>query len=178
MLALSHLKVFTWETIFTKVRQVYSTVMRSEIAFEASIWHQRDKKKKLSDKKCRLETLQNQTIHHVAKVFKRVSIEMLKIEMYISLLHVYLNMLQNKVTLRSWIDNRTQDTKWACKLIHVQLMKINRLIFHFSVIKKIMLLNIFIQEDVRMQFKCRWFNSSTIISISNSIAITLYHKDQ
>ncbi len=57
-------------------------------------------------------------------------------------------------------------------------MKINHFIFHFSVIKKIVLLNTFIQKDVRMQFKCRWFNLSTMISISNSIAIMLYHKDQ
>ncbi len=107
MLALSRLEVFTWEAIFTKARQVYSAVMRSEITFKASIWHQCSKKKELSDKKCRLETLQNQTLHHVAKAFKRVSIETLEIKMYTSSLHVHLNMLQNKVTLRSWVDNRT-----------------------------------------------------------------------
>ncbi len=37
MLTLNHLKVFIWKTIFTKVKQVYSAVMKSEIAFEASI---------------------------------------------------------------------------------------------------------------------------------------------
>ncbi len=178
MLALNRLEVFTWKTIFTKARQVYSAVMRSEIAFEASVWHQRDKEKELSDKKCRLETLQNQTLHHVAKVFKRISIETLEIEMYITLLHVHLNMLQNKITLRSRVNDRTQETRWACKLICTQLMRINRFIFHFSVIKKIVLLNIFIQEDARMQFRCRWFDLSTTISISDSIAIILYHKDQ
>ncbi len=178
MLALSHLEVFTWETIFTKARQVYSAVIRSEIAFKASIWHQRDKEKELSDKKCRLKTLQNQTLHHVAEAFKRVSIETLKIEMYISSLHVHLNMLQNKVILRSWVNDRTQETKWACKLICVWLMKINHLISRFSVIKKIMLLNTFIQKDARMQFKRRWFISFIMILISDSIAIVLYHKSQ
>ncbi len=59
MLILSCLEVFTWETIFTKARQVYSAVMRLEIAFKASIWHQRDKKDELLSKKCKLETLQN-----------------------------------------------------------------------------------------------------------------------
>jgi len=101
MLALSRLEVFTWEAIFTKARQIYSAVVRSEIAFEASVWHQREKEKKLSDKECKLETLQNQTLHHVAEVFKRVSIEILKAEIYTSLLHVHLNMLQDKITLRS-----------------------------------------------------------------------------
>ena len=37
MLTLSHLEVFTWEAIFTKAKQVYSAVMRSENAFKASI---------------------------------------------------------------------------------------------------------------------------------------------
>ncbi len=178
MLALSCLKVFIWETIFTKVRQVYSAVVRLKIVFEALVWHQRDKKKELSDKKCRLETLQNQTLHHVAKAFKRISIETLKIEMYISSLHVHLNMLQNKVTLRSRVNDRTQETRWACEFIRAQLMRINHLISHFSVIKKVVLLNTSIQEDAKMQSKCRWFNSSTTILISNSIAIALYHKDQ
>ncbi len=178
MLALSRLEVFTWKTIFTKARQVYSAVVRSEIAFEASIWHQRDKKEELSDKKCRLETLQNQTLHHVAEAFKRVSIETLKIKMYISLLHVHLNMLQNKVTLRSRVDDRTQKTRRACKLIRVWLMRINRFISHFSVIKKVVLLNTSIQEGAKMQSRRRWFNLSTMTSISDSIAIMLYHKDQ
>ncbi len=108
MLALSWLEVFIWETIFTKARQIYSAVVRSEIAFEASVWHQREKEKKLSDKECRLETLQNQTLHHVTEMFKRVSIETLKAEMYTSSLHVHLNMLQDKIMLRSWVNNHTQ----------------------------------------------------------------------
>ncbi len=93
MLTLSYLKVFTWRTIFTKVRQVYSAVVRSEIAFETSVWHQRNKKDELLSKEHRLETLQNQTLHHVAEMFKRVNIETLKTETYMSSLHVHLNML-------------------------------------------------------------------------------------
>ncbi len=108
MLALSWLEIFTWETIFTKARQIYSAVVRSEIAFKASVWHQREKEKELSDKECRLETLQNQILHHVAKMFKRISIKTLKAEMYTSSLHVHLNMLQDKITLRSWVNDCTQ----------------------------------------------------------------------
>ncbi len=103
---------------------------------------------------------------------------MLKIEIYISSLHVHLNMLQNKVTLRSWIDDRTQETKWAYKFIYAQLMKINHLIFCSSVIKKVLLLNTFIQENSRMQFKCKWFDLFMMTSISDSIIIALYHKNQ
>ena len=57
-------------------------------------------------------------------------------------------------------------------------MRINHLIFRFSIIKKIVFLNTFIQENVRIQSRCRWFDLSTTISISDSITIALYHKDQ
>ncbi len=179
MLALSRLKVFTWEAIFTKARQVYSAVVRSEIAFEASVWHQRDKKDELSSKERRLETLQNQTLHHVAEVFKRVNIETLETETYTSSLHVYLNMLQNKVTLHSRVNDRTQEVRQACKLIRARLTKVNRVISRSLVIKKIVLLNVFIQEGAKIQSRRRWhIFFFTMISTSDSIAITQYHKDQ
>ncbi len=179
MLTLSHLKVFTWEAIFTKARQVYSAVVRSEIAFEASVWHQRDKKNELSNKECRLETLQNQTLRHVAEVFKRVNIETLETETYMSSLHVHLNMLQNKITLHSWINNWMQEIRQACKLIRVRLTRVNRVISCSLVIKKIVLLNVFIQEDAKIQSRRRrHILFFTMISTSDSIAITQYHKDQ
>jgi len=84
-------------------------------------------------------------------MFKRVSIETLKAEMYTSLLHVHLNMLQDKITLRSQVNDRTQKIKQACKLIHARLMSVNRIISHFLVIKKVMLLNNLIQEDAKIQ---------------------------
>ena len=37
MLALSWFEVFTWEAIFTKVKQIYLAVIRSEIIFKASV---------------------------------------------------------------------------------------------------------------------------------------------
>ena len=179
MLTLSCLKVFTWETIFTKTRQVYSAVVRSEIAFEASVWHQRDKKDELLNKECKLETLQNQTLHHVAEAFKRVNIKTLETETYTSSLHVHLNMLQNKITLHSCVDDWTQEIRQACKLIHAHLTKVICIISWLLVIKKIVLLNVFIQEDAKIQSRrrrCIFF--FTMISTSDNIAIAQYHKDQ
>ncbi len=179
MLTLNCLEVFTWEAIFTKARQVYSAVMRSEIAFKVSIWHQRDKKDELLSKECRLKTLQNQTLYHVAEAFKRVSIETLETETYTSSLHVHLNMLQNKITLHSRINDWMQEIRQACKLIHVRLTKVNYVISRLPVIKKIVLLNVFIQEDAKIQLRCkRCILFFTIISTSNDIAIAQYHKDQ
>ncbi len=179
MLILSHLEVFTWKAIFTKARQVYSAVVRLEIAFEVSVWHQHDKKDELLSKKCRLETLQNQTLHHVAKAFKRVNIETLKTETYMSSLHVHLNMLQNKITLHSQVNDWMQEIKQACELIHACLTKVNRVISRSLIIKKIVLLNVFIQKDAKIQSRCRQhILFFTMISTSDSIAITQYHKDQ
>ncbi len=179
MLTLSRLKVFTWEAIFTKARQVYSAVVRSEIAFEASVWHQRDKKDELSSKERKLETLQNQTLRHVAEAFKRVNIKTLETETYMSSLHVHLNMLQNKITLHSRVNDRTQEIRQACKLICARLTRVNRVISRSLVIKKIALLNVFIQEDAKIQLRRRrHILFFTMISTSDSIAITQYHKDQ
>ncbi len=179
MLTLSHFEVFTWKAIFAKARQVYLAVVRSEIAFEASVWHQRNKKDELSSKECRLETLQNQTLRHVAEAFKRVNIETLKTEIYMSSLHVHLNMLQNKITLHSRVNDWTQEIRQACKLICVRLTRVNRVISRLLIIKKIVLLNVFIQEDAKIQLRCKWYIFFfTMISTSNSIAITQYHKDQ
>jgi hypothetical protein len=117
-------------------------------------------------KKWKLIFFQNQMLHYVANIFKRINIKMLKIEIYTSSLYVYLNKLQNQITLHSWIDNRTQKTQQACKLIYAYLLSINYLISCFLIIKKIMLLNVFIYEDAKIQFKCRWFNSLILITTS------------
>ncbi len=136
MLMLSRLEIFIWETTFAKARQIYSAIIRLRLTFEASVWHQRNKEEKLSSTKQRLETLQNQVLRHVINIFRKVNIETLKVEIYTFSLHVHLNKLKNQVTLRSWINDRTQKTQWACKIIHAHLIKTNRLISRFSISKK------------------------------------------
>ncbi len=72
-----------------------------------------------------------------------------------------------------------QEIRQACKLIHICLTKVNCVISYSLIIKKIVLLNVFIQEDVKIQLKCKWcIFFFTMISTSDSIAITQYHKDQ
>ncbi len=59
------------------------------------------------------------------------------------------------------------------------MTKVNRVISRSLVIKKIVLLNVFIQEDAKIQLRCRWHTLFfTMISTSDSIAITQYYKDQ
>ncbi len=58
-------------------------------------------------------------------------------------------------------------------------MKVIYIISWLLVIKKIVLLNIFIQQDAKIQLRCRQcILFFTIISTSDSIAIAQYHKDQ
>ncbi len=127
--------------------------------------------------KWRLETLQNQALCHVINVFRKVNIKTLKVETYTFLLHVHLNKLQNQVTLRSWINDRTQKTQWACKIICAHLIEINRLIFRFSIFKKMMFLNILIHKEAKIQFKHERLDFLTLTQMSEH-AIAQFHKSQ
>ncbi len=57
-------------------------------------------------------------------------------------------------------------------------MSVNCIISHFLVIKKVMLLNNSIQEDAKIQLKCKWLTLAATISTSDSIAIAQYHRSQ
>ncbi len=177
MLMLSWLEIFIWEATFAKVRQIYSAMIRSEMTFKVSIWHQRNKEEELSSIKWRLETLQNQALHHVINVFKKVNIKTLKVETYTFLLHVHLNKLQNQVTLRSQVNDRTQKTQRACKIIHAHLIKTNKFIFCSSISKKMMFLNVSIRKRAKIQSRCRQLNLLTLIQTSER-AIAQFHKSQ
>jgi len=172
-------KLFEW--FFKSKRKISIKIISYVCCMQRMqhIFNKCDKKEKLLSKECKLETLQNQTLHHVTEVFKRVSIETLKTEMYTSLLHVHLNMLQDNITLCSQVNDWTQKIKQACKLIRVHLTKVNHIISHLFIIKKIILLNVFIQEDVKIQLRCKWcIFFFTMTSTSDNIAIAQYHKDQ
>ncbi len=87
-------------------------------------------------------------------------------------------MLQNKITLHSRVNDRTQEIRQACELIHARLTKVNRVISRSLVIKKIVLLNVFIQQSAKIQSRRRRRFFFFTISTSDSIAIAQYHKDQ
>ncbi len=57
-------------------------------------------------------------------------------------------------------------------------MNVNCIISHFLVIKKVMLLNNLIQEDVKIQSRCKRLALAATISTSDSIAIMQYHRSQ
>ena len=71
-----------------------------------------------------------------------------------------------------------QKIKQACKLIHIHLINVNHIISHFFIIKKVTLLNNLIQEDAKIQLRCKWLVLAAMISTSDSIAIVQYHRSQ
>ncbi len=172
---LSWLEIFIWEATFAKARQIYSAIIKLRMTFEALIWHQRNKEEELSSMKWRLETLQNQALRHMINVFKKVNIEMLKVETYAFSLHVHLNKLQNQVTLRSWINDKTQKTWWACKIIHAHLIETNRLISRFSIFKKMTFLNILICKEAKIQSEREQLDLLMMTQM-NEHAIAQFHK--
>ena len=111
-------------------------------------------------------------------MFKRVSIKTLKAKMYISSLHVHLNMLQDKIMLHSQVNDYIQKIRQACELIHVHLMSVNHIISHFLIIKKVTLLNNLIQENTKIQLRRKQSVLAVMISTSDSIAVVQYHRSQ
>jgi len=87
-------------------------------------------------------------------------------------------MLQDKITLRSRIDDRTQETRQACELIRARLMSVNRTIPRSSVTKKVTLLNNSIQEGAKIQSRRERLALAATNSTSDSIAIAQYHRSQ
>ena len=57
-------------------------------------------------------------------------------------------------------------------------MNVNRIISRFFVIKKVILLNNLIQENTKIQSRCKQLTLAATISTSNSIAIAQYHRSQ
>ncbi len=110
-------------------------------------------------------------------VFRKVNIKTLKVETYTFSLHVHLNKLQNQVILRSWINDRTQKTWWACKITCAHLIKTNKLISHFLIFKKTTFLNVLIHEEAKIQFECKWLNLLMTTQMSKC-AIAQFHKSQ
>ena len=57
-------------------------------------------------------------------------------------------------------------------------MNVNHIISCFFIIKKVTLLNNLIQENAKIQSRCKWLVLAATISTSDSIAIAQYHKSQ
>ncbi len=94
-LTLSRLIAFTWRTCFSRVRLIYTTVIRSTIIYDSIIWHashERSNSVVVTTKK--LVKLQQQSLRLICDNFKTVSMQILEAETHVQLIQLHMIRLQ------------------------------------------------------------------------------------
>jgi hypothetical protein len=86
---LSKISISTWDVIFVKVRQIYTTMIRSTIIYEFVVWHIFKKIKNVKSSINKLTIMQNKCLWTIAKAFRITLISMLKAEIYIFLMNAH-----------------------------------------------------------------------------------------
>ena len=127
MLAMSKLGASTWGATFARARQIYTSVVRPAITYGASVWHQRGKGDKPAEKEKRLEKLQNKALRNITGAFKKVSTETLEAEAYVPPIHITLDRLQDRSTLRLRETGMEREINRTCEEIRTKLSMITRL---------------------------------------------------
>ncbi len=95
MLTLSRLTTFTWEACFARARLIYSSVIRSAIIYESSVWYaSHERSNSVSVTTTQLMKMQKTALRIVSKDFRVTSLEILKEETHIQFIHLHLSHLQ------------------------------------------------------------------------------------
>ena len=105
---------------------MYDAVIKSTIFYTSSIWRslcETSKHSKNIDKK--LKIIQNEYLRVILKTFKIITIKMLKIEIQIKFINIYLNKFQIKTRLRMIMDGFKQKFETTCEKIK-QKLKANK----------------------------------------------------
>lgn len=85
----------TWGAIFSKARQVYTTVICPAMTYGLVVWHT-SKNVKKSNSIEKLAVLQNKCLQTIAGAFKATSISVLEAKMFIAFIGIHLDQLQTK----------------------------------------------------------------------------------
>ena len=104
-LTLLKLTTFFWEILLAKFKIVYNAMIKSTIFYASSIWRslcETSKHSKSIDKK--LKIIQNGCLRVISETFKITAVKMLKIEIQIEFIGIYLNKLQIKARLKMTIN--------------------------------------------------------------------------
>ncbi len=95
ILIFSRLIAFTWEVCFSKIRLIYSTIIRSIIIYDFFIWHashERSNSVVVATKK--LVRLQQQSLRLINDNFKTISMQILEIKIHVQLIQLHMTRLQ------------------------------------------------------------------------------------
>jgi hypothetical protein len=88
---LSKSSISTWDAIFVKVRQIYTTIIRSTIIYEFVVWHILKKVKNVKSSINKLIIMQNKCLWTIVEAFRITFISMLKAEIYIFFMNAHLD---------------------------------------------------------------------------------------
>ncbi len=95
ILILSRLIAFTWKACFSRIKLIYSTIIRSIIIYDFIIWHashERSNSVVVATKK--LVRLQQQNLRLINDNFKTISMQILETETHVQLIQLYMTRLQ------------------------------------------------------------------------------------
>ncbi len=95
ILIFSRLTAFTWEACFSRIRLIYTTIIRSIIIYDFIIWHashERLNNVVVATKK--LIKLQQQSLRLISDNFKTISMQILETETHVQLIQLHITRLQ------------------------------------------------------------------------------------
>ncbi len=95
ILILSRLIAFTWKTCFSRIKLIYSTIIRSIIIYDFIIWHashERSNSVVVATKK--LVRLQQQSLRLINDNFKTISMQILETKTHVQLIQLHMTRLQ------------------------------------------------------------------------------------
>jgi hypothetical protein len=90
---LSKILISTWNAIFARVRQIYTTMIQSTIIYEFVVWHILKKVKNVKMSINKFIIMQNKCLRTIVEAFKIILISMLEAEIYIFLINAHLDQL-------------------------------------------------------------------------------------
>ena len=124
-----YITAFIWSIIFISAHQIYSAIIKLTLIHEIIIWYSMQSKRQKSKKKffkkfiIRMTNVQNKCLQIISDVYHAISISVLKTEMFISLLDLYLNVRLAQFWLRHKKSDMKNLIKNACLKIHNKLCK-------------------------------------------------------
>jgi hypothetical protein len=116
-MTLSKISISTWNTIFARVRQIYTTMIRSTIIYEFVVWHTLKKIKNVKTLINKFIIMQNKYLRTIAEAFKVILILMLEAKIYISFIDAHLDQLQTSTKIRLKFERLQKLIANSCRTI-------------------------------------------------------------
>jgi hypothetical protein len=90
---LSKISISTWDAIFVRIKQIYTTMIRSTIIYEFVVWHILKKVKNVKSSINKFIIMQNKCLRTIVEAFRITFISMLKAKIYIFFMNAHLDQL-------------------------------------------------------------------------------------